>query len=124
MENIINQLNDIKFKLDNPFPYRDTDKIQEDFKSEFSSLPYEKDCLTGDFNDFCMNIAGTLSYVLGGKQNKVPKGQVELLRFSFFERFSQYKFIENNLTEYKEFNQEFKVHEETRCLLLKLFAKK
>ena len=67
MDNIIKQLNEIKNELEKPFPYRDTDKIQEDFRTEFLSLSDEEDCLTGDFNTYCMNIAGTLSYVLAGK---------------------------------------------------------
>jgi hypothetical protein len=50
MDNIIKQLTDIKNKLDKPFPYKDTDRIQEDFRVEFLNLSEEEDCLTGDFN--------------------------------------------------------------------------
>ncbi|MEH7610643.1 YxiJ family protein, partial [Gottfriedia acidiceleris] len=87
MEDILKQLNVIKYKLDNPFPYRDTDKIQDDFRKEFLNLSEDDDCLTGDFNTYCMNIAGTLSYVLSGNTNKIPKYQIEFLHKSFFEFF-------------------------------------
>lgn len=35
MDSILKQLIEIKKELDNPFPYRDTYKIQEDFRAEF-----------------------------------------------------------------------------------------
>ena len=82
MDSILKQLIEIKKELDNPFPYRDTDKIQEDFRTEFFNLSDDEDCLTGDFNTYCMNIAGTLSYVLAGKTNNIPQGQIEMLQKS------------------------------------------
>jgi hypothetical protein len=85
MENILRKLTDIKNELDKPFPYMDTDKIQEDFRSDFFNLSDEEDCLTGDFNTYCMNIAGTLSYVLAGNSSKIPQRQIEILQYSFFD---------------------------------------
>lgn len=120
MENIINQLTDLKNKLDKPFPYRDTDKIQEDFRTEFFNLSEEDDCLTGDFNTYCMNISGTLSYVLAGKTNKIPKSQIELLQISFFDFFKQYKFFEHKISDYQDFFEKYNNFEETRKLLLKV----
>jgi hypothetical protein len=35
MDSIIKKLFEIKKELDKPFPYSDTDKIQEDFRTEF-----------------------------------------------------------------------------------------
>ncbi len=120
MNNIIKQLTDLKNKLRKPFPYRDTDKIQEDFRDEFLNLSEEDDSLTGDFNTYCMNIAGTLSYVLAGKTNEIPKLQIEILQKSFFELFKQYKFLEYKIGSYKDFFEEYKNFEETRKLLLQV----
>lgn len=123
MDNILKQLNEIKNELDKPFPYRDTDKIQEDFRTEFLSLSDEEDFLTGDFNTYCMNIAGTLSYVLAGKTNKIPQGQIEMLKKSFFDFFKQYKFFEDKIETYNDFFREYKNFEQTRTLLLHLLSK-
>ena len=123
MDNILKQLNEIKNELDKPFPYRDTDKIQEDFRTEFLSLSDEEDFLTGDFNTYCMNIAGTLSYVLAGKTNKIPQGQIEMLQKSFFDFFKQYKFFEDKIETYNDFFREYKNFEQTRTLLLHLLSK-
>jgi len=120
MENFIKQLTEIKYKLDKPFPYRDTVKIQEDFRTEFINLSEEDDCLTGDFNTYCMNIAGTLSYVLSGKTNKIPKRQIYILQMSFFDFFKQYKFFEHKTSNYKDFFEEYKNFEEARKLLLQV----
>jgi hypothetical protein len=67
-----------------------------------------------------MNIAGTLSYVLDGKSNKVPKRQIELLQMSFFDFFEQYQFLECKISNYKDFFEEYKKLEETRKLLLQV----
>jgi hypothetical protein len=120
MEHIIKQLTDIKSKLDKAFPYRDSDQIQEDFRDEFLKLSDQDDSLNGDFNDFCMNIAGTLSYVLAGKIDRIPKWQIEILQLSFFDRFQQYKFLEYEISSYKEFFEEYINFEETRKLLLQV----
>ena len=123
MDSILKQLIEIKKELDNPFPYRDTDKIQEDFRTEFFNLSDDEDCLTGDFNTYCMNIAGTLSYVLAGKTNKIPQGQIEMLQKSFFDFFKQYKSFEDKIETYNDFFQEYKNFEQTRKLLLHLLSK-
>jgi YxiJ-like protein len=123
MDNILKQLTEIKNELDNPFPYRDTDKIQDDFQTEFLNLSDEEDSLVGDFNTYCMNIAGTLSYVLAGKTNKIPQAQIEMLQKSFFDFFKQYKFFEDKIETYNDFFQEYKTFEQTRTLLLHLLSK-
>ncbi|CRK84857.1 YxiJ family protein [Neobacillus massiliamazoniensis] len=120
MDNIIKQLTDIKNKLDKPFPYKDTDRIQVDFRVEFLNLSEEEDCLTGDFNTYCMNIAGTLSYVLSGKTDKITKRQIEIFQMSFFDFFNQYKFFEEKINNYLDFYEEYKNFEETRKLLLQV----
>lgn len=48
MDEIIQKLRNIE--LNNPFPYRDTDKIQDDFHSDFKKLAEDEDSLVGDFN--------------------------------------------------------------------------
>lgn len=105
-------------QLDNPFPYRDTDKIQDDFYSDFLKLTNDENFLTCDFNTYCMNVAGTLSYVLTGKEKEIPQRQIDLLQMTFFEWFPQYKFIEEKISDYAEFSKEFKSFEEARSLLL------
>jgi hypothetical protein len=120
MENSIKQLTAIKPKLDKPFPYRDSGQIQEDFRIYFLKLSQQDDSLNGDFNDFCMNIAGTLSYVLAGKTDRIAKWQIEILQMSFFDRFKQYKFLETKISNYKEFYEEYANFEETRKLLLQV----
>jgi hypothetical protein len=123
MDNILKQLTEIKNELDKPFPYRDTDKIQDDFQTEFIKLSDEEDCLMGDFNTYCMNITGTLSYVLADKTNKIPKGQIEMLQKSFFDFFKKYKFFEDKIENYNDFFQEYKNFEQTRKLLLHVLSK-
>ncbi|MFC0561438.1 YxiJ family protein [Halalkalibacter alkalisediminis] len=118
MENVIRKLTEIKSQLDNPSPYKDTDKIQEDFEKHFLNLSDDEDSLTGDFNTYCMNIAGTLSFVLAGNTNKIPKSQIKLLQKSFFDLFNQYKFFEDKIGNYKDFYDEYIKFEETRKLLL------
>jgi hypothetical protein len=123
MENILKQLSDIKKELEKPFPYRDMDKIQEDFRTEFCNLSVEEDCLTGDFNTYCMNIAGTLSYILAGKLNEIPQGQIEMIHLSFFDLFKKYTFFEDKIGNFNDFSQDYKNYEETRELLLQLLCK-
>lgn len=118
LNDIERQLTHIKEKLQKPFPYRDTDKIQKDFCEDFSKLADDENWLTADFNTYCMNIAGTLSCVLRGKSQHIPNGQIKMLRFSFFEFFNQYKFLEDNITQYSEFYQEYMNYEKARKLIL------
>lgn len=100
MDKMIHELRSIE--LDNPFPYRDTDKIQEDFHSGFKKLREDENSFVGDFNTYCMNIAGTLSYVLAGKTEEIPQRQIEKLELSFFNWFPQYTFIEDSIGLYQE----------------------
>jgi hypothetical protein len=122
LNDIERQLALINEKLQKPFPYRDTDKIQEDYCNAFSKLSEDDKTLTADFNTYCMNIAGTLSYILRGKSNKIPKGQIEMLRFSFFEFFKQYRFFEDNINQYDGFYQEYMDFEKARKLLLQYLS--
>lgn len=111
---IYEELKSLKESLYNPFPYRDTDKIQEDFIKE---LP-EEDCLTADLNAYWMNIAGSLSYVLKGNSKGIPKGQIEWLDLSFFDIFHQYRFLEEKMAEYPTFNEVYMNYEKARKLIL------
>lgn len=122
LNDIERQLVLINEKLQKSFPYRDTDKIQEDYSNAFTKLSDDDNWLTADFNTYCMNIAGSLSYVLIGKSNKIPKGQIEMLRFSFFEFFKQYRFFEDNITQYDGFYQEYMDFEKARKLLLQYLS--
>jgi hypothetical protein len=66
-------------------------------------LTDDKNSLVGDFNTYCMNIAGTLSYVLANKTAEIPQNQIEKLHLSFFNWFQQYKFIKDRISDYEEF---------------------
>ncbi|MFM1651968.1 YxiJ family protein [Brevibacillus sp. B_LB10_24] len=122
MYNILKKLKDLESDLYLPFPHEDTDKIQEDFHSEFLKLSDEENDFTGDFHSYGMNIAGSLSYVLAGKTSQIPKRQVEMLQFSFFDLFIQYKFLEGKTVNYKYFQKEYKSFEEARKLLVILLS--
>lgn len=69
-----------------------------------------------------MNIAGTLSYVLDGKTNKVAKRQIEILQMSFFDFYEQYQFLECKISNYKDFFEEYKKFEETRKFLIQVVS--
>lgn len=111
---IYEELKNLKASLYNPFPYRDTDKIQEDFNKELS----KEDCLTGDLNTYWMNIVGSLSYVLRGNSKRIPQGQLEWLHLSFFDIFHQYRFLEEKVADYPTFYEEYMNNEKARKLLL------
>ncbi|MEG0471014.1 MAG: YxiJ family protein [Solibacillus sp.] len=114
-------------KIWTPFPTSDINKICEDFRMEFSDLseewePYEVNFYE-DFRYYCVNIAGTLSYVLVDKANQIPQGQIDMLYKSFFEGYNQYKFIEGSIANYRYFFQEYETFEQARKLLLQLLSK-
>lgn len=104
-------------ELGNPFPYSDTELIQKSFECEFSLLS-GNNCFNADFNDYCMTIAGTISYLINGNADKVPARQANLIKLSFFERFSGYSFLESKLADYPLFNEEYVSFEKARKQLL------
>jgi len=126
MDDILKQLADIKTELAKPFPTRDINKICEDFRTEFLNLsdefePHEVDFYE-DFRYYCVNIAGTLSYVLEDMTNQIPQGQIDMLYKSFFEYYNQYEFLEDRIANYNYFFQEYKTFEQARKLLLQLLS--
>ena len=126
MNDILKRLTGMKVELRKPFPTEDIKKIGEDFRTEFLNLsdelePYEVDFFE-DFRYYCVNIAGTLSYVLSDEINQIPQGQIDMLYKSFFEHYNQYEFLEDQIANYNDFFQEYKIHEQTRKLLLQLLS--
>lgn len=121
MDDILKQLTEIEDELKQPFPTGDVNKICEDFRAEFSNFPGEVDFYE-DFRYYCVNIAGTLSYVLAGSINEIPQGQFDMLFKSFFEYFDQYEFLEERIANYDHFFQEYKTFEQARILLLQLLT--
>ncbi|KOP79268.1 hypothetical protein AMS59_09590 [Lysinibacillus sp. FJAT-14745] len=121
MDGILKQLAEIKTELEKPFPTRDINKICEDYRTEFLNLSDEVDFYE-DFRYYCVNIAGTLSYVLGDKINQIPQGKIDMLYKSFFEYYNQYEFFEGRIANYNHFFQEYKTFEQTRKLLLQLLS--
>ena len=119
MNDILKQLTEIDPELRKPFPTNDINKITEDFRTEFMKLPNEVD-FYDDFHFYCMNIAGTLSYVLSDRINQIPQGQIDMLFQSFFEHY-QYEFLEDQIANYHHFYQEYTIFEQARKLLLQLF---
>lgn len=104
----------IKESLEKPFPYEDTYRILQDFRKQLS----EDDILTADLDTYWMNIAGSLSYVLKGIQDKLPQGQRDWLCLSFFDIFQQYRLLEEKIADYPSLHEEYMNYEKTRKLLL------
>lgn len=118
MDTIYQQLAAIEPELSKPFPTRDIHKIGEDFNMEFLNLPGDVDFYE-DFRYYCVNIAGTLSYVLMDAADDIPQGQIDRLFKSFFECYNQYEFLEGQIERYSYFFQEYQIFEQARKLLLK-----
>lgn len=104
--------------LNHPFPSHDINKMKEDFLVSFSQLTEEEDWLSADFNEYCTNIAGTLNYCVEGLVHEIPEEQIKRLKFSFFELYHQYQFLEEKIVQYNEFYQEYQRFEEVRIWLL------
>ncbi|AFC29096.1 hypothetical protein PM3016_2208 [Paenibacillus mucilaginosus 3016] len=113
-----------KMNIATPFPSRDISKMMVDFRHDFQKLGGQAICFNADFAEYCMVIAGTLSYVLTGKSNEIPQIQIDYIKLSFFTWYPQYKFIEGRMSEYKEFNRRYENNEEVRMLLLEFLSVK
>lgn len=109
---IFQELQKLHSSLQEPFPYRDTEKIQRNY------IFSEDACLNGDLNTYWMNILGTLHYVLQDKRTKISYKQIKLLHFSFFETFQQYHVLESHIERYPIFYRNYTAYERTRKLLL------
>lgn len=72
MDTILQQLTAIELVLKKPFPTRDIQIIEGDFRREFLSLSGDVDFF-GDFHYYCANIAGTLSYVMIDAVAEMPQ---------------------------------------------------
>ena len=119
MTDILKQLTEIEAELKNPFPTGDIKQICDDFRTEFLNLPEEIDFYE-DFRNYCVNIAGTLSYVLSDDINHIPQGQIDMLYKSFFENYHQYEFLKDKIANYNHFFQEYNTFEQARKWLLLL----
>ncbi|SCB68382.1 YxiJ-like family protein [Bacillus mycoides] len=111
---IFNELQKMHSPLHKPFPYRDTRKLQKDYKNTFT----EDDCINADLNCYWMHTAGTLSYVLNKNEEKITFQQLRWLRISFFEWFPQYRFLEKEIVKYPILHRDFMNYEKARKLLL------
>lgn len=69
-----------------------------------------------------MNIAGCLRKVFRGNESKVPQGQIDRLYLSFFDIFEQYRFLEENISNYPTFYDEYMNNEKARELLLEYLS--
>ncbi|MEK4707390.1 MULTISPECIES: YxiJ-like family protein [Bacillus] len=111
---IFNELQKMHSPLHKPFPYRDTRKLQKDYKNTFT----EDDCINADLNYYWMHTAGPLSYVLNKNEEKITFQQLRWLRISFFEWFPQYRFLETEIVKYPILHRDFMNYEKARKLLL------
>ncbi|WOD61315.1 YxiJ-like family protein [Niallia taxi] len=99
--NTIKQL--LQLSLQNPFPYQDSSKIQQDFKKQL----LEEDCLIADLNTYWMMIAGSLSFLIRGQSRNISPKSIAWLQMSFFEIFKQYQFLEPHIDQYPYFYKEY-----------------
>ncbi|WP_212936799.1 YxiJ-like family protein [Bacillus hominis] len=111
---IFNELQKMHSPLHKPFPYRDTRKLQRDFKNEFK----EDDVINADLNYYWMHTAATLSFVLKRTEEDISFQQIKWLRKSFFEWFPQYRFLETEIMKYPILYRDFMNYEKARKLLL------
>lgn len=106
-----------KLDLQNGFPYEDLNLIEDTYVKELSNLPSDTS-LIEDFNDFCLIIAGSVSYAIEGK--KIPKYQKRLLNKDFFESYPYYSFLKKEINKYNDLKRELEIHELARQILIKL----
>ena len=109
---ILKQL--LELDISKHFPYLDTSKIGYDFKELF----LDADCLNADLNTYWMSIYGKLSYILRGRSQNIPQGQIDWLKKSFFDIFKQYRFLEEHISKYPGFYETYINHEKARTLIL------
>lgn len=105
-------------ELTNGFPYEDIEQIEKDFEDNLS----EENWLVADFNEFCMLIAGSSSYVLSNK--KIPNYQRQFLYKDFFTLYPKYTFFKDSVSNYPHFYKEFVSFEKARELLLNIIQSK
>lgn len=98
-----------------PFPYNNVRAIQVDFSEQFIAL--ENALISADFNNYCMLIVGTASYIVNERSEHIPVRQLELLEKDFFECFPEYIFLESRLASYLEFHKKYYEHETLRKLI-------
>lgn len=96
------------------FPYEEIRKLKNDWGHYLS----EDDCLSGDLNTYWMSIYGSALYIAKGKSMERRKKNVEFLTLSFFNRFKQYKPLEQHINQYPLFYREYMNHEKVRVLIL------
>ncbi|EPD52039.1 hypothetical protein HMPREF1210_01392 [Paenisporosarcina sp. HGH0030] len=105
-------------ELMNEFPNEDIEQIEKDFEDSIS----EEDWLDADFNEFCMLIAGSSSYVLGYK--KIPNNQMQFLYKDFFSLYPKHSFLKDSVSNYPHFYKELVSFEKARELLLVIIQNK
>ncbi|PET65387.1 hypothetical protein CN514_12150 [Bacillus sp. AFS001701] len=112
---ILKELLKLGETLKNPFPYQDTELIQNDYKDFFS----EDDCLNADLNTYWMIILSSHNYIIRGKSDEIyKKNLIKWLKLSFFDQFDQYKFLKTNIDKYPIFYKDYLNYEKTRMYIL------
>lgn len=117
--NIATYFNELaKIDLHQPFPREEVDAIEERFHDKISKEGRE--FLLERINDFHMTIAGSVTYVMRDKEP--PADQMSHLKIPFFESYPEYEVMVSALNEYPKLENEIKVFEEARQLLIKILS--
>ncbi|GGI13940.1 YxiJ family protein [Gottfriedia solisilvae] len=119
---IMNEILILGKKLNNPFPYRDAQKLYNYFYDYF----LEDDTLNFDLSSYWMTINASFYYIVKGKTKEIyQKNLFELLNKSFFDTFDEYKFLEEEIKNYPNLYSEYLIHEHIRIYILHyLFVEK
>ena len=119
---IIDKLLTLGKKLNNSFPYRDTQNLFNYFHDNF----LEDDTLNFDLSSYWETINVSLYYIMKGKTREIyRKSLFVLLNKSFFDTFDQYKFLEEEIKSYPNLYSEYLIHEQLRIYILHyLFVEK
>jgi len=99
------------------FPYEDISRIEK----EFGNKNPEIENFIEDFNNFCLLVAGSCTYILSN--NKIPKYQRKNLERDFFTQYPEYCFIQPELGRYSDLYRELKSFESARELLIEIIWK-
>lgn len=99
------------------FSYENISKIEK----KFGNKNPEIENFIEDFNNFCLLVAGSCTYVLSNK--KIPKYQRKNLERDFFSQYPEYYFIQAELGRYSDLYRELKSIESARELLIEIIWK-
>ena len=101
-------------ELSSAFPSEDIVKLENILGNDHP----EAQEFVAHFEEFCMLIAGSCTYVIGKKN--IPKYQAQFLKEDFFSSYPQYAFLQPLLRDYPDLYKVMKNYETARELLVKI----